>query len=155
MVQVLTMDYILKDIAKLIKEGIKLEDGSYREFDMIDLYLYTKLEFNQIRPAINESSLSIEEAKIIRDFLRNNKEYKPLIIEQELKTRTIINPERDKFGNYIEGSGRIITEEEKLSILDWLLKNNIPQDNLMYKAAFKRFKKDKLFENAREKCDTI
>ena len=53
--------------------------------------------------------------------------------------KRVVGVQFDKFGKIIEGSGRIITDEEKNYLLDFLSKNGISINRKTYNAVLKRY----------------
>ncbi|MBP3840580.1 MAG: hypothetical protein IK997_00480 [Bacilli bacterium] len=131
------------EIVKCIETGVENEDGSIREFDIIDYYTYTKLPPIKmvllLRKYVNSPNLLFLKKfanKNDNDFvLRKND------IERRLADRTVYNCKLDENGKIIPDSGIEISDVDKLFIFDYLRKNNIPVTDLTYAAGLRRFKR--------------
>lgn len=135
----------LQEIAFLIKEGISLDDNTTRKFDLIDYYQRTSLNMTELRKVLNNISLTSQEKKTIFGFISKLKDDKPLNISSILESNVEINLKKDEHGTLIPGSGRIVTKQEKQSIIDWLRDNHLPCTRFLYRDAFNRYKKGQLF----------
>lgn len=128
------------EIVNLIINGIVV-DGKKRDFDILDYYEHTKMDFNEFLGLI-KGKISLSEQKLVMRFVgkyHNNRELKSNEISNIYKTQTIIDVEFDKYGNIIPGSGREITTEEKQNVIMYLNSKNIPITNSTYNIAFRRW----------------
>lgn len=130
------------EIVRNIENGVKIEDGSVREFDIIDYYSYTKLPPNKmvflLRKYANTPSLLF-----LKKFAgKNDNDYvlRESDIQKKLDDRTVFNCKFDENGKVIPGTGFEISDADKLFIFDYLRKNNIPVTDLTYSAGLRRFK---------------
>lgn len=134
-------------IFKNIVNGID-DDMGIREFDSLDYYSLTKLPISSLKEQLVNFKCNPSDKRKISSFIRKN-DLKPLTrYEKETLVKGIVtlNPEFDKYGNIIPGSGRKITEEEKLSIMDYIVSKGIPLNSRTYKDAYERYKKNILFK---------
>ncbi len=130
---------IAKKMVLQIKEGVQLEDGTTRKFDFLDYYGMTKLEFEDFLEAI-KNNIPFNEFIIIKNFAGNNCSKKPIYLNDICKTVQIFNPEYDKHGNIVEGTGRLVENFEKENIVKYIRKNNLPYTEVVYKALFNRWR---------------
>lgn len=132
-------DKIVK-MVELIKNGIEV-NGKKREFDILDYYLFTKIEpVNILRIANN--ILPNDDLVILKRFLGKNKILGKMgnkEIDNILSSNVEIFCEKDKYENPIPGTGRTITKEEKIYIIDFLKYNHVPFSTKTYNLAFKRY----------------
>ena len=118
-------------IVNEIINGISLEDGSKREFEILDFYLETNLDFKSFLDACLKKSQPInkDQFKIIRTFINKNKLYTKINIDKELKGTNII---------MIDGKLHEVKEQEKIETIDFLNEHNIPLYVKLYRQALKR-----------------
>lgn len=122
----------VKQIICYLKNGIESEKGVFRPFDIIDYYMITKLDFNALLKIINsDNNLTKEEFILLKKFIAKNKNN---IKNKSNEITTILNPGSVKI---IEG--RIISQEEKELIVDFLKQNNIPSNSITFNIALKRY----------------
>lgn len=140
----------LQEIAFLVNDGISLDDNTTRRFDLIDYYQRTSLNTNQLIKVLNNISLTSQEKRTILSFISKFKRDQPLDISSTLESTVEINLKRDEQGNLIPGSGRIVTRQEKQSIIDWIKENNLPCTRFLYRDAFNRYKKGQLFKSEKQ-----
>ena len=132
------LEYIIETTLPLILEGLRhgvLENETKRNFDIIDFYsivksnisvdeYYQKAKRYQFFNSIDEQHLYCKFASKYTDTDLTNIE-----IITYLDGYTEINSKKDKYGLPIIGTGRVITEEEKIEMLSFLKSNNIPISN--------------------------
>ena len=136
---------LAKKIVDMILNGVSEEDGSKHTFDSLDYYKLTHEPMRELIPFVRKNKdISIEDRNSIIKFINSNKNelLSKSDIRSILKSSTIINVKLDSNGRKI--SGRVIDEGEKLGILDYLNKENIPITLTTYRDAFNRYKNDKL-----------
>lgn len=139
---------LAKVILNNIENGI-YENDKYREFDLIDYYLLTKVDRRQILKAIKEG-LGSDYAKVFGSFMSRYPDSNIINergIEKILSERMIFGSKIDSEGRIIPGSGREITNDEKLYILSFLKDNNIPLYEEVYRNALKRYLNGNLENN--------
>lgn len=86
-----------------------------------------------------DSTLSKSDYLIIRKFLSSNQNLEPLDIKQIMSTSLEVNAKKDEDNIPIPGSGRIITNLEKIGIVQFLENNNIPLTKKIYNLALNRY----------------
>ena len=120
----------VNSIADNIINGIELEDGSRRNFEIIDYFLSTKLDFNDFIDLYNKNrNIDIESLKAIKIFFAKNKLTNKLNINQELDGTTIF---------MIDDKPYEVSKEEKQTVLNYLRVKDIPLYIKVYKQALKR-----------------
>mgnify|MGYP005799698995 CR=1 FL=1 len=120
----------VNSIADNIINGIKLEDGSRRNFEILDYFLSTKLDFNEFIDLYNKNrNIDIESLKVIKIFFAKNKLTNKLNINQELDGTTIF---------MIDDKPYEVSKEEKQTVLNYLRVKEIPLYIKVYKQALKR-----------------
>lgn len=130
----------IKKMVDYIKNGIEFNDQK-RDFDMIDYYLLTSIKPDMLSKIASEI-LNKEDIIVLRRFLGKNKNLGNVgsnEVTRILNSDVEVFCEKDKDGYSIPGTGRIITKEEKLYIIDFLKQNNIPLSTKTYNLAFKRY----------------
>lgn len=125
-----------------LKNGVSLEDGTTREFDLLDYYLNFQILPKDLNDCVKcqTNPINIADYKILRPFI--SKLMSPstqLNIEQIMNATLEVNAQRDENGWPIMGTGRIITSEEKQEVIDFLINNNIPVTTKLYDIALKRY----------------
>ena len=131
---------------ELIELGYRLEngfdeDGKKRKFDIIDYYNITSIPLSNI---INIATKKLSRnqlyklKKIKKAFLYSDK-YNSSEEKEILEETRIIGVKFDNNGKMIEGSGREITLDEKLNIINYLKQINLSVNRMTYNAAFKRY----------------
>ena len=120
----------VNSIADNIINGIELEDGSRRNFEILDYFLSTKLDFNEFIDLYNKNrNIDIEYLKAIKIFFAKNKLTNKLNINQELDGRTIF---------MVYDKPYEVSKEEKQTVLNYLGVKDIPLYTKVYKQALKR-----------------
>lgn len=137
---IISMIYKLIDF---IKNGILEEDGSIRQFDIIDYYLFTKIDFDFFLNTINEFNVKLtsEEYKILKTFFAKNKK----AIKDNFKD---IGKILDSNSIQIVGN-RIILLEEKQLIVKYLKDNKIPQNIITYNLCLRKYLDGKISINTK------
>ena len=131
-------------IADNIINGIELEDGRKRNFEILDYFLSTKLDFNDFINLYNKNrNIDIESLIAIKTFFAKNKLTNKLNIKQELDGTTIF---------MIDDSPYEVSKEEKQAVLNYLRFKDIPLYIKVYKQALKRYVNgDLIIDNSNEK----
>ncbi|MDD6224449.1 MAG: hypothetical protein PUB18_05575 [bacterium] len=123
------------EIAKLLQDGVVEENNVTREFNMLDYFRITKLDYGQfIRLA--SSICTTDQFRSIRTFIAKNKPI-PLNIKEELAAKTIV-------------AGREVTTEEKLTILEYMKKNHLPMYIKVYNLVKKEYLDGKIVLETKE-----
>ena len=125
---------IVTQTNKIIEEiidGISLEDGSKREFEILDFFLEAKLDFKSfIDTCFKVSHLNKEQFKTIRNFVNKNKLSTKINIETEIAGTNII---------IIDDNPYEVKEQEKIETINFLKEHNIPLYVKIYRQALRRY----------------
>lgn len=138
------LDFIfqINEVIELIKNGVIEENGNVREFNLLDYYLIIKLN-NETVFDIGKKVLDNQEMNLLRKFIGKNSTnvifYDSINLKKLLDEKVEINCQKDKKGFPIPGTGKIITREEKQSIIDYLMENRVPLNSKTYDIALKRY----------------
>lgn len=141
------INYALEEMGKLMNNGIELEDGSYREFDMYDWFIIKNKYFDNLN--------RIEISKILNDFGNSFIIYKEDINFFELRAM-ISNAFGDSLSSYSEpiykeyilkDKFNNLTEDETLKLLNFMVKNNVPFNYRNYCFGVEKMKKQRNFTN--------
>lgn len=151
-------------IINAVKNKIELADGRVREIDAIDYYLLSDEEFASFVENVEEE-LSVQDKKILQKYgysllgrHKNQRRFEPVFekpmdkfkVEEIYNQKYIVGVKFDEFGKYIEGSGRVISEEEKTEAFDYIKKLNCPFSEKMFKAVITRIVNDIPLDNSIE-----
>lgn len=131
----------IKNISKLIENGILNKNGEMRKFDLLDYYLITKLSFDELID-LSQEVLNKDELKKIRVFVNINRGFthtNAKYINELLNSNLEVGFQKDENGYPIDGTGRIITKDEKQLILDYLKKYKIPINSKTFNLTLKRY----------------
>lgn len=115
-------------IVDSIINGIKKEDDSIREFEILDYFLNTKLDFKDFINIYNDKDSNT--LKALKTFFAKNKLTSKININQELSGKTIF---------MINNNPYEVTKEEKLKVINFLKDKEIPLYTKVYKQALKRY----------------
>lgn len=129
-----------KEIGKYLREGYN-EDGIHRDFDLIDYFLITKYKLNEVYEAAKRVLPSLQ-LSLIRRFVMNNlnaDENQRNEIKAIYAEKRTVGVKYDENNNVIPNTGRIINDEEKKLLIDFLTNNRIPINRFTYRAALKRY----------------
>ena len=120
----------------------KMKNGmGYRDFDLLDYYEITDIPLEQLFKKIKKD-LCVDDVKLYGLFLsqyQNAKLMNERVIQNLLDSKQVIGVKVDSDGKTISNSGREITLEEKLFLLDYLKKKNIPFYDEAYRVALSRY----------------
>lgn len=128
-----------KKMVNELKNGVLLENGDVRDFDIIDYYNLTTLKLQEFLNII-KSELTPQEIVLYRRFANANGRINTLDLQQLYNQRQVFGVEFDKNNNPIMGTGREIQKEEKENIVNYLKESKLPLTINVYNAAFKRWK---------------
>ena len=128
----------IRNMVKGLKEGIILEDGTKRAYDIADYHLSTKLSFNQLED-IAKIYLSPTDYLLIKRFVKKYEKAHPLSLDKLYAEKQVFNAQFDSDGNMI--SGREITKYEKENIVIYMKNKGLPMYREIYNALFLRWKK--------------
>lgn len=121
---------IAKDLVERIKNGVECENGEKREFDIVDFLNLYGLDIIKFYAEVKDY-LPYEERKVVSlfyakyipskfieytDSISLSNEYDYHIM---MNTTYIENVELDENYNVVPGTGKLITEEEKMKIIEY------------------------------------
>lgn len=123
-----------EELIRLMSEGILMEDGTVRDFDIIDFYQNCNMSIENFYDRYVEKygkkdilTLRRFVRKYVGEFLvrgyypSETKKFDEWSIKELIDTVDLIkNPEFDENGDYIIGSGRHITDEEKVEAYEYM-----------------------------------
>ena len=129
---------IAKTISDYIINGIVTENG-VREFDLLDYYSLSNVNLRNIL-AESKQFLSKENIVKFSKIVSSNERLKKSILtsKNSLNSNIEFDCKKDKDGFPIPGTGRRITDDEKLLIVNTFEKYNIPMH--LYNVAIDRIK---------------
>lgn len=132
------------EVINQLQNGVLLEDGSIRDFDLIDYY-----EMMNIKPkeAVNLlkkyiSNHQLVGLKIFSQRYLEDKELTPKDVSIKLNERLEINCQKDKRGIFVRGTGKVISDDEKLAVINYILNKRIPLTDGTYESGLARVKKN-------------
>ena len=132
------------DIVYCIKNGMNLEN-EVRKYDILDYYLHpyngNGVDINKNLDLIRED-VSKEDIIIFKKFISANHPGSILdkyTIKNIFAVNYEVNALKDENGIPISGTGRLITNEEKKNVLDFIVNNNLPLRVQIYKLVMKRY----------------
>lgn len=155
---------LIKDVKNVIDS--LSDDG----FNLVDYYMLTNSHFDSLndfwkicKDAKSKNIISNKDFTGVKRFLDKNGLYdsisrqynmKEININQIMNTDNVIGMKSDKYGNIIEGSGHVVTDEEKKLAIKFLSDNNIPISHKTYSIARDKVlseKEDSKFTNNKSK----
>ena len=136
----------IEQISYLINNGVELENGKIREFDLIDYYECTNVPPKNLYISINTKkfvphNVNARDLIILKKYLSrvSSNVFNTNPINVEIKLKDVVKfAQKDENGKIIEGSFREVTEEEKLSLLEYLQTHKIPLIEGTYEAGIRR-----------------
>lgn len=133
---------LVPEMVQEMKMGIDLEDGTKREFDIIDYYMKTKIPIQEFLERAREESFSSDVLRYLGTFCRGEEDYK--LTDKEildfLNFDTELLCDHDEKGFPIKNTGIIIPEEDKIELLYTLEQYHIPLTRRVKAAAINRYK---------------
>lgn len=127
-----------KNIVNLIVNGIQLENGNTRKFDVVDYLSRTTLKTDEFLKIL-KGNLSSQEYNVFRRFVNASK-FIPIDTDKLYNSFHACNVQFDKFNNIIPGTGRVIEQHEKENIINYIKKHHLPFTENVYNALFYRWK---------------
>lgn len=124
-----------------IKSGVVDNKGNKRLYDILDYYQVVNIEPVTLFDAIRNKA-SKDDIIIFKKFLHNNPiglKIDELFLREVFGIQEEINTKRDEKGLPIPGTGRIITNEEKKMVFDYIIENKLPATLKIYKIVLKRY----------------
>lgn len=136
----------IEQISYLINNGVELENGEIRGFDLIDYYECTNVPPKSLYILINTKKVVLNNVNsrdliVLKKYLSrvSSNLFNMNPINDKIKLKDVVKfAQRDENGKIIEGSFREITEEEKLSLLEYLKTHKIPLIEGTYEAGIRR-----------------
>ena len=121
-----------REVVRLINEGVLESDGSVREFDLVDFYLYTGLNKQRFMNVIRDNVSSDEYASVSRFFSKYKGER---VLEGNMIDDLYLN--KVSFPNGWDNDGNVIsyysvTKEDKMNAIITICKMGIPLTTLTY-----------------------
>lgn len=123
----------------LIENGIQLENGHIRKFDIIDYLSRTSLRTDEYLKII-KGKVSPHEYYLFKRFASSNM-FIPINTNKLYNTFQSYNVQFDKSNHIIPGTGRIIEKYEKENIINYIKTHHLPFTENVYNALFDRWKK--------------
>ena len=137
----------VKELLEHLDNGIIEPNGNKRNFDILDYYIFSKGMSPSEFIGNLEKNISLNDMRKVKQFFGYNnigENLSEYYIKQIMATKDEVNLRRNEEGMPIPGTGRVITTEEKMGIIDYLLSNNIPLTTKLYALAMKRYMDDEL-----------
>ena len=139
-----------QELIQKIPEIIELLKENKNEFNLIDYYLMTNIPLTRLeeicKTEIKNSHLQQRDyIKYLNPFISKNKQIKECS-ERDIKIMltnetNIVDFQTDENGNYIPGTGRELSLEEKEQLLNFLKENNIPITKRIFSLAIINYNK--------------
>lgn len=132
---------LVTEINELVNQGVLCNDGRLRKFDVLDYYERTSMSMKKFNVLCIEVLTGIDTKKI-KQFIKSNFESLKINdedVEMILNQHDEVRCEKDDRGYPIPGTGTIITNQEKLGIINYLKKLRVPLTYGTYYAAFRRY----------------
>ena len=117
------------EVINQLQNGVLLEDGSIRDFDLIDYY-----EMMNIKPK--------EAVNLLKKYISNHQLVGLKDVSIKLNERLEINCQKDKRGIFVRGTGKVISDDEKLAVINYILNKRIPLTDGTYESGLARVKKN-------------
>ena len=120
---------ILLEKINLILIGLKygvMEDDEKRSFDLLDYYNITRLSFDDMLRIARDGMNNIEDIRVLGQFVGKYKNIKNITVDEILKMKIIVKE-------------RIISEEEKMEVINYLSNRNLPLNSCLFSLVLKRF----------------
>ena len=148
---------IAYELIENIKNGVELETGEKREYDIIDFLITYRIDFVEFYNSV-KNLLGIEAKKTLKIFYNKyvdnshncfgpeTKISNEIVYENIMSTSFTENAKTDENNNVIPNSGRKITEEEKIKLIDFFKSLNIQVTTRMLNCGIKRIGKGYYFE---------
>ena len=152
-----------ENIIGLIKNGVTLENGEKREFDLIDYYECTSIPPKKMPVYINKKIMTTDidqfQLLYLKKFLNryNNNPFvfNPINVNDKLSAINIYDCKKDENGRLIPGTGKTISENEKIALIEYLVNNKIPLIEGTYDAGIKRIKNNTFGINEEQKNNSL
>lgn len=122
------MNFKFQKMINYIENGVPLENGEIRNFDIIDYYFMTNLSYDELYEKIKKN-LNLKQIRAFKQFCTNNSLVRVRELEDcgvLLYCKLTIGVQFDSKGNVIPGSGKSVTLDDNVRLLKFLHDNNIP-----------------------------
>ncbi len=110
-------------IVDRIQNGILQDDHATREFELLDYYFMTDIGLSDMAKIV--SNLGTDASRVFRKFSAKYQKMMPLNLERELAGTLIIKD-------------HVVSQQEKLEVIDYLKQHHIPLTTILYKQAVRR-----------------
>lgn len=139
-----------KEILKLMENGVELEDGTTRPFDAIDYYMITKTDPSKMVNVLRKNASNLELLNLKKFKAQQMYDVKLSIdtIDMAFNQKYVFDCKQDKKGNLLLNTGREISEQEKLDILNYLVENDIPITQNIFYAGIRRIKDESFYKKS-------
>lgn len=140
-----------QELIQAIPEIIELlKKDNKKEFNLLEYYLITNIPVTRLEELcqIEVKNGNIKQSdyiKYLKRFITENKQIKECS-EKDIRVmlsneKNIVDFQIDKNGNYINRTGRELTLEEKIQLLDFLKENNVPITKKTFHLAIANYNK--------------
>lgn len=129
---------LYKVLANYIMNGIVI-DSQLKPFDYIDLYLVFEGKININTYVGTMKGLTAPEKTALSEFLAPFKYQVRFNKESFLKSYYEVNLQKDQDGNLIPGSGYVLSDEDKIAIIEFMEQNNMPKLDILLKTVINRY----------------
>ena len=136
----------IKKIINLLKDGV-IDNDIKRPFDLIDYYQTTKLSFDDTlkiaKSLLQQSIIQSKDYALLVRFVKTNQSGEKVVysdIKRILNEKQEINCEKNSKGYPIPGTGEVVSEEIKRSLIEYLKQYDVPINYRTYHIAFNRYK---------------
>ena len=135
----------IKQLVNYIKYGIDI-NGVLKPFTILDFHLLNE-NSSQTILKVAETILNEYDMCELKNFFRKNKygfKNDFQLKKEVLKSDYIINVQKDKYGDFIPGTGEEVSEEVKNQVINYLKANRVPLNSLTYNIALQRYVNNEL-----------
>lgn len=145
-------EVVANSIVGFIMNGIE-DDKGVRDFDSIDYYTITKSPMINLVRYVQKGNYSSEEKVAVSAFKSKNdgEKLRDKDIESKFNIKVIYGFKRDNNGRIIEKTGKVLGNDEKLAIFDYLRENSIPITETTYRDGCRRYECGRLFKEEKGK----
>ena len=129
---------IIKKMINQIMFGI--EEENYRSFDLLDYFIATKLSFSEVLK-VCKGKITEFDYDILNSFIMKNRNLTMMNdegLKEALEEIKIFGIEFDLYNKPILGTGHLVTYDEKIEVVNDLIKSGIPLYYQVYQIALKR-----------------
>lgn len=130
----------VNQVLYFLKNGV-LEDNVLRPFNLLDYYFLTKKNFKDFYNLLKEDHPK-EDRILWKEFEQKYQNIPSISIESLLKIEKEYNCLRDEKNRPIPKTGKLLTLEEKHTIISFLKQHHIPINQVTFHLAFERFQRN-------------